>query len=255
MIPYAMRLYKAVRQVGESPGEHWKLCDEFRSTFARPVPGSGSDDRRFPVHFLGVWDTVSSVGWIWDPVTFPFTARNPSIQIVRHAVSIDERRAFFRQNLMKEAEQQDFRELWFPGVLCDVGGGYPDNQGELWLSPYLWILDEAIGAGMMVDTERRREFIAGSHPQPWNDRLHKSLRSLWWIAEFLPKMSGRPASPRRSPRLGLGRRRVIKEGAIMHASTLLRIREADYEPPNLSNDFVARVRRLSEVPDALPFSH
>src|SRR5215510_9374897 len=51
------------------------------------------------LHFVGVWDTVSSVGWIYNAVKFPFTraARNPDFNIVRHAMSIDERRAFFRQ--------------------------------------------------------------------------------------------------------------------------------------------------------------
>jgi uncharacterized protein (DUF2235 family) len=31
--------------------------------------------------------------------SFRFTATNPSVDVIRHAVSIDERRAFFRQNL------------------------------------------------------------------------------------------------------------------------------------------------------------
>jgi len=55
----------------------------------------------------GVWDTVSSVGWIYDAVEFPYTARNPDIGIVRHAVSIDERRAFFRQNLSIYQQHRD----------------------------------------------------------------------------------------------------------------------------------------------------
>src|SRR5258707_3613814 len=34
-----------------------------RETFALAIPHQS--DRRFPVYFVGVWDTVSSVGWVW----------------------------------------------------------------------------------------------------------------------------------------------------------------------------------------------
>ena len=95
LVPYAYRLYKAVRKESESKeNSYWDVCNKFRWAFARPVPGGG-EDRRFPIHFLGVWDTVSSVGWVWNPAKFPYTAANPGIKIVRHAVSVDERRAFF----------------------------------------------------------------------------------------------------------------------------------------------------------------
>jgi uncharacterized protein (DUF2235 family) len=133
LVPYVVRLFGGVRKQSDPQAPHggtnyWRLCDEFRWSFARPVLGTG-DDRRFQVHFLGVWDTVSSVGWIWDPVQYPFTARNPSIDVIRHAVAVDERRWFFRQNLMQQTGEQDFRELWFPGVHADVGGGYPEAEG------------------------------------------------------------------------------------------------------------------------------
>ena len=48
---------------------------------------------------MGIWDTVSSVGWIYTPIRLLDGAQNPIIQVGRHAVSIDERRAFYRDNL------------------------------------------------------------------------------------------------------------------------------------------------------------
>jgi uncharacterized protein (DUF2235 family) len=154
LVPYAMRLFSAVRNDGvgasDAQAEYWKLCDGFRWAFARPV-FDGDDDRRFPVHFLGVWDTVSSVGWVWEPAKFPFTAQNPSIDVIRHAVSVDERRRFFRQNLMQKAKnrregepEQDLKELWFAGVHSDVGGGYPEQDGGLWRVAFEWMLGEAL---------------------------------------------------------------------------------------------------------------
>ncbi|HLX11516.1 MAG TPA: DUF2235 domain-containing protein, partial [Bacteroidota bacterium] len=119
LVPYLFRLYKSTRSGRQSD---WVVADEFRDTFARKV-GTPNGEGRFPIHFLGVWDTVSSVGWVWNPTTFTFTASNPGIAIIRHAVSIDERRTFFRQNLMHPEPDQNIKELWFPGVHCDVGGG------------------------------------------------------------------------------------------------------------------------------------
>lgn len=68
----------------------------FRETFSRPVR---------PIRFLGLFDTVNSVprfenAWM-QRTKFPYTARS-SAKVIRHAVSIDERRAKFRQDLIGE---------------------------------------------------------------------------------------------------------------------------------------------------------
>jgi uncharacterized protein (DUF2235 family) len=259
LVPYVMRLYKAVRKAGkveEDNSEHsyWKLCREFRWTFSRQVPGGG-DDRRFRVHFLGLWDTVSSVGWVWDPVKFPYTAHNPSVGVIRHAVSVDERRWFFRQNLMQQMPGQDFQEQWFPGVHCDVGGGYPEAEGGLWRLPFGWILDEAQKAGLLVNQQRLHVVLNRTPPSsaPWKDPQHESLKGLWWLAEVFPKLVWEPSWSRRVPEMGLGRYRFIHNGALVHKSGLLRIRDIDYAPPNLSMEFLERARRLENVPDSLPY--
>jgi uncharacterized protein (DUF2235 family) len=56
------------------------LAAKFKDTFSRPVR----------VHFLGLWDTVSSVGWAWDPKHLPYTANNKSVDKVRHLVALDD---------------------------------------------------------------------------------------------------------------------------------------------------------------------
>jgi uncharacterized protein (DUF2235 family) len=135
LVPYAIRLFKSIRHgITDGPENYWKLCNEFRWTFARCV--EGNDQRHFPVHFIGLWDTVASVGWILDPPRFPFSAGNPSISHVRHALAIDERRRFFRDNPMLQKPHQVFKEYWFPGVHADVGGGYPEAEGGLWREPF-----------------------------------------------------------------------------------------------------------------------
>jgi uncharacterized protein (DUF2235 family) len=70
----------------------------FRETFSRPVTR---------IRFMGLFDTVNSVprfesAWM-QRSKFPYTARS-SARVIRHAVSIDERRAKFRQDLISEGK-------------------------------------------------------------------------------------------------------------------------------------------------------
>ncbi len=258
LVPYVRRLFGSVRNTDPASGSnYWKLCNEFRRTFARRV-AEGDDQRRFPVHFLGVWDTVSSVGWVWDPKSYPYTARNPGVTFVRHAVSIDERRCFFRQNVMQPADGQNFRELWFPGVHSDVGGGYPTSDGSLWRPPFEWMLGEARAAkpaALLVDEKHLAQVLRGSNGiDPWNDMKHESLTWKWWPAEFFPKLVWRPGRGRR-PELGLGRHRRIETPIELHRSTLLRIKGPKaYAPPNLSAAFRQQVMDLPEVPETLLYT-
>jgi len=258
LVPYAFRLFKGARRESrreeDSPTGWWSVCKEFRESFARQV--SRDDyERRFPVHFLALWDTVSSVGWVWNPRTFHYTQHNPSARIVRHAISLDERRAFFRQNRMEQVEGQDFREFWFPGVHADVGGGYREADGGLWRGPFDWIVSEAEQAELLVDKNRQTSVLAktSATPKPWLDDKHESLTPAWWPAEFLPKLSRDAQTQKRRLRLNLGRRRFVQKGACLHKWTLERIRESDYAPPNLSPTFLAKVKALTNVPDALAY--
>jgi hypothetical protein len=73
-----------------------EFMSAFRETFSRPVK---------PIRFLGLFDTVNSVpalenAWM-QRNKFPYTARS-SARVIRHAVSIDERRAKFRQDLISQ---------------------------------------------------------------------------------------------------------------------------------------------------------
>ena len=80
------------------------IIPAFRDTFSRPV-------RR--IRFLGLFDTVNSVPhfesrWM-QRKKFPYTA-NSSALVIRHAVSIDERRAKFRSDLISEVKKNKSHE-------------------------------------------------------------------------------------------------------------------------------------------------
>ncbi|HET7461570.1 MAG TPA: DUF2235 domain-containing protein [Longimicrobium sp.] len=254
MITYAMELFRAVRgKKGKKYEKYRELCDQFRWTFGRPL-FEGDDKRHFRVHFLGVWDTVSSVGWARNPKSYQFTHRNPSISVVRHAVSVDERRAFFRQNQMEQTgSEQDLQELWFPGVHSDVGGGYPNVQGkQLWRVCFEWMLEEARRAGLRVDEERLAMVRGAPIPaEPWNEAMGNSLTPVWRLAEYVPKWRYSFKTGEHHWRMNLGRPRTIKKGSRIHRSTLLRIRTGRYDPPNLTPAFIQKVKALPDVPEWL----
>lgn len=234
MLPYVLRQFaEARKKLDGDQVPFWRLVDDFRRTFARD--GGLDPSRRFPIHFMGVWDTVSSVGWVWDPQSFPFTAGNPSVRTVRHAIAIDERRAFFRQNrFTPSVPGQDLVELWFPGVHADVGGGYPETEGGLWLEPFLWMVYEASSAGLKIDSGRLEELKSRGPASPWAEPQHESLTWAWKPAEIFPKLRWDETKRRRWPHLGLGRPRHMPAGVRLHDSVLRRLHEADarYEPRN-----------------------
>jgi hypothetical protein len=171
------------------------------------------------VHFLGLWDTVSSVGWAWAPQHFQFTQNNPSVDIVRHAVALDERRAYFVQNLWGNQPPTDIEQVWFPGVHCDIGGGYPENESGL--SATVLPQRDVPGAN----------YVAPSAGGP----LHESLTGLWWLAEFIPKRYKDPAANFATRwMIHAGRHRHLNDGAKIHQSVFDRRRMVPtYQPTNL----------------------
>ena len=140
------------------------------------------------VHFMGLWDTVSSLGWAYDPRTFPSTAEMKNVMVVRHALAIDERRAKFRTNRVRPVDGQDGKEVWFPGVHADVGGGYPEAESGLARVCLRWMLREAVAHGLVVNQQRLQERGLDG-PIPANDERsaqHESLSGAWWPLEQLP---------------------------------------------------------------------
>ncbi|KAI1350944.1 hypothetical protein F5Y01DRAFT_284202 [Xylaria sp. FL0043] len=87
----------------EKRHEMYRFMKGFRETFSRPVKR---------IRFLGLFDTVNSVprfetAWM-QRSKFPYTARS-SAKVIRHCVSIDERRAKFRQDLIYQKPPENRR--------------------------------------------------------------------------------------------------------------------------------------------------
>ena len=163
--------------------------------------------------------------------------------IGRHAVSIDERRCFFRQNLW--AAGPNIKQVWFAGVHSDVGGGYPEKESGLAKIALEWMLVEAAQAGLALDpanVAQQLGLAGGRHSAPdAGARMHNSLRGPWLLLEPLPHLytDTRTTPPERKVRFPLGRPRFIESDPkpTVHESVIRRIeRGIGYNPPNLPAD-------------------
>jgi uncharacterized protein (DUF2235 family) len=211
LVPYAVRMMWRANAGAGHYSEAMALADQFRNGLAAT---------ECPIHFMGVWDTVSSVGWIGSPVSFPHTRSNDAVATVRHAVSLDERRAFFRTNLFERATGQDLLEVWFPGEHCDVGGGYPEAESGLSKYPLEWMIQEAAAFGLLVDDRRAATVLGragGGYVQASPEaRLHDSMRGFWPLAEFAPKKHWNAQEQRDEIRFNLFRQRATGPAPIVH---------------------------------------
>ena len=226
LIPYAQKQFRSrVRDRGS-----FDVAFHFRATFSH-----GCKPR-----FLGVWDTVSSVGWISDPLNLPYTFHNPDIAIGRHAISIDERRCAFRQNLWEADPKQDSKQVWFAGVHCDVGGGYAMAESGLANVALAWMLREATGAGLLIDQSKVTR-VMGENVPDFRGKMHESLTGAWRILEWIPKrytdMTCSPPRVRHWPP-PRGRARFIQQSTVVHQSVLDRANSnLNYHPSNLPTQY------------------
>jgi uncharacterized protein (DUF2235 family) len=237
LIPYILRLYAQRTKETKRGTPTFTTEDNFKYAFSREVN----------VHFCGLWDTVSSYGWITSPIDLPFAGQNPIILKSRHAISIHEHRCCFQANLWgPPLENQNIRQVWFSGFHSDVGGSYSEPDAGLSKVSFEWILVEAQAAGLRVDPVRADIVLARVPPPPDKPFLphyvkpdahaptHESLKGPWWLLEYYPRSDPRTHGltwyfPR-------GRwYRQIPEGSYIHQSVL----DGGYATAQLPKQFIA----------------
>jgi uncharacterized protein (DUF2235 family) len=229
-VPYAIRMLMGInraqaRNDKAERDKYFALARDFKATMC---------SLECKPHFVGVWDTVSSVGWVENPLKLPYTAYNPDIAIGRHAVAIDEHRAFFRTNLWIpphdpkiDSGPRDMKQVWFPGVHCDVGGGYPETESGLSKLALDWMLQEAKATGLLVIADKEREVLGvtgtGNFVIPdSNAKAHESLKGWWNLAEFILKRHFNWKTKREERRMNFYRRRTIPPASLVHESAFER---------------------------------
>ena len=157
-------------------------------------------------HFIGVWDTVGSLGHLYGRRFFD-TRLNPHIRYGYQAVSIDEARKKFAVSLWDErraSEGQIIEQVWFAGVHSDVGGWYEERH--LSDIAFAWLMDRAADCGLRLRPGWQRVL-----EQDAAGVLHAS-RVGWW-------------------RLWRPVEREIPEGSRIHRSVVDRMEAvAEYRP-------------------------
>ncbi|KAJ7824970.1 hypothetical protein B0H14DRAFT_2369257, partial [Mycena olivaceomarginata] len=147
-----------------------------------------SCSRDVRIHFVGVWDTVSSVG-IFRGKPLPLTLLAERICYIctfRHALALDEHRVKFLPEYVDRGCSHaaasetgnliDVKEMWFAGVHSDIL-----NLSSV---PLLWMENVAQAAGLRLES-----CIDGGS---WNlDKLqqrpvNESLTGGWKLLEYLP---------------------------------------------------------------------
>ncbi|HTE40209.1 MAG TPA: DUF2235 domain-containing protein [Steroidobacteraceae bacterium] len=143
-----------------------KSAAEFSFRYCHP-PGR--------IHFIGVWDTVDSVGLplrIADVVNstlyafkFPNLELSDRVDHAYHALSIDDDRRSFhpllwdernRRGKEGETNKQVLEQVWFAGVHSNVGGGYA-KQG-MSLVALDWMMGRAEASGLRFVAAERAQY-------------------------------------------------------------------------------------------------
>ncbi|KIK56258.1 hypothetical protein GYMLUDRAFT_248006 [Collybiopsis luxurians FD-317 M1] len=233
-IPFAYELYSRERADKD-------LSKNFKKTFCREVK----------VHFVGAWDTVSSIGIVRPREMLPGTTDGMKhVCYFRHALALDERRvkflpeyAYGGQSIRPDnldpqnpAEGQlggkerrrkfksDIKEVWFAGTHSDIGGGNVENKTLSRSRPPLrWMVSEAKIAGLRM-ADFHNEFLAIEALD-----ILESLTAPWQLLEYWPiKCLTYKDSTSTKRKLHRGQGRVLCAGQKIHITVILT--KEDYVP-------------------------
>jgi uncharacterized protein (DUF2235 family) len=155
------------------------------------------EDGKAKIDFIGVWDTVSAVGFPYKVLAdfvdrviykFKFPSNTLSDKVVKacHAVSIDDKRKTFHPEMWKKCSDNDDRieQVWFAGVHANVGGGYP-KQGMSLVS-LAWMMKKAHAGGKGIDFNRHDMELYAKHADV-HDKLYDSRAGVAIYYPYAPR--------------------------------------------------------------------
>lgn len=197
------------------------------------------------IELLGLWDTVSTIGWLYKPIYFPFTTNNESVKAVRHVLSIDEKRIFFRPLLwgQKYKNRQDIKEVWFSGTHSDVGGGYTEEESGLAKITLNWMVNEILSKRfkILINEQKFNRYVLGKNSKGkyiapcTNAEVHDSLDMFWSKLQFIPMLVW--DGEKKSTKINFIKPyRIIGDGAHIHRSVVEKLEIGNYSPKNIDKE-------------------
>ena len=251
LIDYAYRTYKGISDnEAKAGGAAGATEEDAPSAFASMrLYERTLKTYRPKIKLLGLFDTVASIietgKWAPQLRTLPFTRKNPSVEWVRHAMAIDERRTMFNPMSWtpgqeywggpfrpKEPSPQNLKEVWFAGVHGDIGGGYPEKQSGIIKIPLEWMISETRQTGLDYIEPAVKAVVLGINSKPNQDYVapnaeadpHVSMNAGWRLLEYVPRRvpetSWRKRGNTQGIYLPLQDRRFIPDGAVIHQSVI-----------------------------------
>jgi uncharacterized protein (DUF2235 family) len=177
-----------------------------------PAAVEGQSHGVIDIQFLGVWDTVSALGfpertditslgmwalnalfvflgWLTDKVPY-FAHRfysyqlTDNVQFAYQALALDDARTAFRPWVWDEHGRtpDTVEQVWFAGMHSNVGGGY--NRSGLANVTLEWMMERASRHGLMLREDKMNAVSADAHV---HGRLYDSRDGLAMFYRYHPR--------------------------------------------------------------------
>ncbi|KAL0569410.1 hypothetical protein V5O48_012553 [Marasmius crinis-equi] len=244
-----------------------------RATLTQSRTLSGKEDAKafketfcYPdvkVHFVGVWDTVSSIGFRRSKLDYPDVASGMEhVCYFRHALALDERRVKFlpeyarggagptEEDITSCRGKPRVKEVWFAGTHSDIGGGNTDNRELSNNGPALrWMVNEARKFGVRIGPCNKH----WANNAEKDVKVNKSLTLGWWPLELLPitrlSYSSEKGGKDTTRRPHFGKRRQVSEHQWIHKSVYNQTSEAYRTKRGLQSRCVTSTRSEQDDED------
>ena len=161
-----------------------------------------NQETALPLHFVGLWDTVSAMGLPWQDAIFraertALHQRTPPLNVLaaRHALALHELRADFKPELWGGGGHCNLMQVWFSGAHADVGGGYALDESGLSNIALRWMADGAKNFKLQLNPEVLKQFTTAVA-----EVRHNAIRGLFrgatpTLREALEHMNTQRAVP------------------------------------------------------------
>jgi uncharacterized protein (DUF2235 family) len=176
-----------------------------------------------PILFVGVWDTVGSLGapgalgqlFNRNKYRYHDIGLNRHIANAYHALAIDEQRGPFAPSLFVRPDgwAGKLEQAWFPGFHCNVGGSLdPDGVAN---EPLHWIVEKAEALGLEFDVAYLAHYLPC-----FNSELRDSMSTMYRLMRTHVRPIGRNGA----------------HGELLHQSAIdrMNLAECAYAPANLT---------------------
>ena len=177
------------RYVSAYPDVPWRNKPEFGTEYVRELERRGLTRLRVPIKAVCCWDTVGAlgvprIGFLeklglqpreMGRYQFYDTKLYEGIENAFQALALDERRAPFVPALWekRDGDRTNLKQVWFPGVHSNVGGGYDDQ--ELSNITLAWMMSR-----LEPFLDFRPEYLLNQYHENKEYYKETGQRSRWW---------------------------------------------------------------------------